>query len=56
MVSGLRLLPVAFLQPVYLLNAGLEHSWSDLVFKQPKLRDCPIFFRSFSMGVVQAWK
>ena len=32
-------MPLIFFQHSCLLNAGLEHSSSDLVFKQPRLRD-----------------
>ena len=39
MVSGLRFVPAVFLQRLCLLSAGLKHSRSDLVFKQPKSRD-----------------
>ena len=36
-VSYLRLSPLVFLQCACLLNAGLEHSRSDLVFEQSRL-------------------
>ena len=39
MVSSLHFVPAAFLWRVLLLNAELEHSRSDLVFKQSKSRD-----------------
>ena len=46
------LVPLVFLQRSFSLNAGLERSRSDLVFKQPRLRKNLIFGMFYSVNAL----
>ena len=48
--------PLVFLQHSCLLSAGLEHSWSNLVFKHPRLKNDSIFGMLYCIKPIEGEK